>query len=1132
MNRFSFVRLFQQCFGQEHRVVRSRRTRRLARRLRRTVSQPCELLEQKILLAAPEYDDSTGYLYIEFTAAEATSVTVDAAAPVAGASVVVRVTYSGTGGATVWQENLHPAYPAGVDPSLVANITVFQEYGEDDPPVNVTVNLSGVSAANGFTPVNTMTVNTGNGNDMIFGSAMNVNRLMGNEGNDTILGGARSDLLEGRAGNDSLIGGSGASAGDEINGGSGNDTILSATFDASLPGEDSLEGGNQLNGQDGNDSIIGDSGDDTITGGYGDDTIDSKSGNDNIDAGADNDQVTAALGNDTVAGGAGNDVITTDDGEDVITGGAGNDNIASGAGRDRIVGGGGDDTISGGDGYDNIAGDGDSGFTTNGGEYIPPLDEAPANPGADSLDGGEGYDVISGGPMADTIQAGPGGEVSPGFFAGSLITGGSEVDLIYGSDGPTADAAMDTIYGNGMNDTIYGLGGIDELFGDADYDLIYGGPGNDNIDGGSGNDTLYGEAGQDTLQGQGGYDTLYGGADNDQVLSGGSDPDLINGGAGDDDGFSGGDGDDTLWSGDGAPDEPVADMQGKGDAGCDLEDGRPDGDPGCGCVQIEVTPTTGHVTSETGTTTTFTVSLSHEPADDVTISLTSSNLNEGTVSASSLTFTATTWDSPQTVTVTGVNDGLPDGDQYYDIVFGNAVSTDTLYNGKTHSPISVLNIALPVVSVSATGASETPMFPGMPNDGKFTISRSSSDISAALTVYYTVSGTATPSTDYNALSGTATIPANQASVDVTVTPAADNLIEGSETVVMTLVLSPSYPDYEPGSPNPATLTISEPVYAITLHVDDVTANEDVGNMTFTVTVTPPSGMTYTGALSISYSAGSGTAFGGSDFTPTSGTFSFSNFTGPQTATFTVAVIDDSLDEPTEYFFVSIGLASSNPTVTLNSSDPANKPWAYGTIVDNDDPTPPPPPPMPPAPPTGGSQPPSSGPTMPGATGGDSSSSMPSSGDSTLALGGTGGTSTTTSEATADTINLPFTNSSSADSASSLPPALTDDNVATASFEEESSSDPSVAGQYPNSDSDDAETATTSMATDVSETAPVLGDDLFVVGSGGSDLMELLLLESNISGYTESAPPGTDSSFGENVQLVVEANGGVVVGTLD
>ena len=37
------------------------------------------------------------------------------------------------------------------------------------------------------------------------------------------------------------------------------------------------------------------------------------------------------------------------------------------------------------------------------------------------------------------------------------------------------------------------------------------------------------------------------------------------------------------------------------------------------------------------------------------------------VSASTLTFTASNWDTPQTVVVTGVNDGLSDGDQAVDV---------------------------------------------------------------------------------------------------------------------------------------------------------------------------------------------------------------------------------------------------------------------------------------------------------------------------------------------------------------------------------------------------------------------------------------------------------------------------------
>ena len=46
----------------------------------------------------------------------------------------------------------------------------------------------------------------------------------------------------------------------------------------------------------------------------------------------------------------------------------------------------------------------------------------------------------------------------------------------------------------------------------------------------------------------------------------------------------------------------------------------------------------------------------------------SSDLSEASVSLSSLTFTPSNWDVPQSVTVTGVNDGLGDGDQSVDIV--------------------------------------------------------------------------------------------------------------------------------------------------------------------------------------------------------------------------------------------------------------------------------------------------------------------------------------------------------------------------------------------------------------------------------------------------------------------------------
>ncbi|MFL3016323.1 MAG: hypothetical protein ACJZ2F_02145 [Acidimicrobiales bacterium] len=64
---------------------------------------------------------------------------------------------------------------------------------------------------------------------------------------------------------------------------------------------------------------------------------------------------------------------------------------------------------------------------------------------------------------------------------------------------------------------------------------------------------------------------------------------------------------------------------------------------------------------EAGTTDTFTVVLNAQPASDVVLTVTSRDTGEATVT-SPLTFTsAQTGSTPQTVTVTGVDDNLVDG---------------------------------------------------------------------------------------------------------------------------------------------------------------------------------------------------------------------------------------------------------------------------------------------------------------------------------------------------------------------------------------------------------------------------------------------------------------------------------------
>ncbi len=103
------------------------------------------------------------------------------------------------------------------------------------------------------------------------------------------------------------------------------------------------------------------------------------------------------------------------------------------------------------------------------------------------------------------------------------------------------------------------------------------------------------------------------------------------------------------------------------------------GEP-CSCPGITVTPTTGLTTTEAGGTATFTVVLATEPTADVTLPLSSDDTGEGTVSPASLTFTDGDWDTPQTVTVTGVDDPVFDGNVAYTIVTGDPTSTDTDYN--------------------------------------------------------------------------------------------------------------------------------------------------------------------------------------------------------------------------------------------------------------------------------------------------------------------------------------------------------------------------------------------------------------------------------------------------------------------
>lgn len=115
--------------------------------------------------------------------------------------------------------------------------------------------------------------------------------------------------------------------------------------------------------------------------------------------------------------------------------------------------------------------------------------------------------------------------------------------------------------------------------------------------------------------------------------------------------------------------------------------------------------------TEAGGTATFTVRLRTQPTADVVVPVTSSDPGEGTASPASLTFTSADWQTPQTVTVTGVDDDYDDGNVTYPIVLGPATSADAAYQGADAAdPLVTTNdddtAALVIVDPSGARTSE------------------------------------------------------------------------------------------------------------------------------------------------------------------------------------------------------------------------------------------------------------------------------------------------------------------------------------------------------------------------------------------------------------------------------------------
>jgi hypothetical protein len=231
------------------------------------------------------------------------------------------------------------------------------------------------------------------------------------------------------------------------------------------------------------------------------------------------------------------------------------------------------------------------------------------------------------------------------------------------------------------------------------------------------------------------------------------------------------------------------------------------------------------------------------------------------------------------VNVTPIDDATAEGNEGITLTLQPGPNYNLYYNTASISLIDNEQL----VTVAATDA--TAAEPGS-NTGTFTITRQGSTASS-LTVYFSISGTATPGTDYTSLSSPVTIPAGQSSVNVTVQPGTDITAESTETVILTLTANAAYTI---GSPNNATVNILDaPVVWIT---GTANAAEPSTTGSFTITRNASSAS----ALTV-YFAVSGTATPGADYAALGG-----SATIPANATsVTVSVVpfDDVLVEATE-----------------------------------------------------------------------------------------------------------------------------------------------------------------------------------------------------------------------------------------
>ena len=333
---------------------------------------------------------------------------------------------------------------------------------------------------------------------------------------------------------------------------------------------------------------------------------------------------------------------------------------------------------------------------------------------------------------------------------------------------------------------------------------------------------------------------------------------------------------------------------------------------------ITVTPTSGLTTTEARGTATFTVVLTTQPTADVTIALSSSDATEGGVAPASLTFTSANWNTAQTVTVTGVNDDLDDGDVAYTIVTAAATSADAKYNGINAADVSVTNTDNDAAGITVTPTSGLTTTEAL-GTATFTVvltSQPTADVTIGISPSDPTEGTvSSPSLTFT--------PANwNIAQTVTVTGADDVLDDGNVAYTIVTAAANSADLIYNGFDAPdvaVTNTDNDAAGIIVTPTSGLTTTEAGGTATFTIALASQPTADVTIALSVSDPTEGTVSPASVGFT---GVVKFTGANWNTPVTITVTGVDDALDDGNIAYTIVTAPATSTDS-TYNNLDAAD-----------------------------------------------------------------------------------------------------------------------------------------------------------------------------------------------------------------